>query len=128
MSDDDEENEKDLTKNIKELLASLTSREAKVLRERFGIDLKDDPDLKDVGNLYNITQERIREIEIKALAKLRDQRGQNTSSTTPKRCSFCESTLEQTDKYVDGKTGVFICRNCLDLCSEMLDEDDPDKS
>ena len=37
MSDDDDENEKDLAKNIKEVLASLTPREAKVLRERFGV-------------------------------------------------------------------------------------------
>ena len=128
MSDDDEENAKDLSKNMKELLASLTPREAKVLRERFGINLKDDQELENIGNQFDITQERIREIEKKALAKLRNQRGQKTSSTTPKRCSFCESTLEQTDKYVESKTGVFICRNCLDLCSKMLDEDDPDKS
>jgi len=58
MSDDDEENKRDLAENLKEVLASITPQEAKVLRERFGIDLKDDPDLKDVGNLYNITQER----------------------------------------------------------------------
>ena len=128
MSDDDEENEKDLAKNMKELLASLTPREAKVLRERFGINLKDNQELEDIGNQFDITQERIREIEIKTLAKLRNKRGQNKSSTTPKRCSFCESTLEQTDKYVESKTGVFICRNCLDICSKMLDEDDPDKS
>ena len=128
MSDDDDENEKDLAKNIKEVLASLTPREAKVLRERFGVELKDNPDLEEIGKQFDITRERIREIERKALAKLRNKRGQNKSSTTPKRCSFCESTLEQTDKYVESKTGVFICRNCLDLCSKMLDEDDPDKS
>ena len=128
MSDDDEENEKDLTKNIKELLASLTPREAKVLRERFGVELKDNAEFEDIGNQFDITRERIREIERKALAKLRNQHGQKISSTTPKRCSFCESTLEQSDKYVEGKSSVFICRNCLDLCSKILDEDDPDKS
>ena len=68
MSDDDEENEKDLAKNMKELLASLTPREAKVLRERFGINLKDNQELEDIGNQFDITQERIREIEIKAVS------------------------------------------------------------
>ena len=126
MSDD--ENEKDLAKNIKELLASLTPREATVLRERFGVEFKDDSDLKEIGNQFDITREKIRKVERKALAKLRHQRSQNSSPTTPKRCSFCEIPLKKTDKYVEGKTGVFICRECLKLCNKILDEDDPDKS
>ena len=126
MSDD--ENEKDLAKNIKELLASLTPREAKVLRERFGVDFKDDSDLKEIGNQFDITREEIRKVERKALTKLRHQRSQNSSATTPKRCSFCETPLKKTDKYIEGKTGVFICRECLKLCNKILDEDDPDKS
>ena len=126
MSDD--ENEKDLAKNIKELLASLTPREAKVLRERFGVDFKDDSDLKEIGNQFDITREKIWKVERKALTKLRHQRSQNSSPTTPKRCSFCEIPLKKTDKYVEGKTGVFICRECLKLCNKILDEDDPDKS
>ena len=128
MSDDDEENEKDLAKNMKELLASLTSREAKVLRERFGINLKDNQELEDIGNQFDISQEKIREVERKALTKLRHQRSQNSSATTPKRCSFCETPLKKTDKYIEGKTGVFICRECLKLCNKILDEDDSDKS
>ena len=126
MSDD--ENEKDLAKNIKELLASLTPREAKVLRERFGVDFKDDSDLKEIRNQFDITREKIRKVGRKALTKLRHQRSQNSSPTTPKRCSFCEIPLKKTDKYVEGKTGVFICRECLKLCNKILDEDDPDKS
>ena len=126
MSDD--ENEKDLAKNIKELLASLTPREAKVLRERFGVDFKDDSDLKEIGNQFDITREKIRKVERKALTKLRHQRSQNSSATTPKRCSFCETPLKKTDKYIEGKTGVFICRECLKLCNKILDEDDSDKS
>ena len=126
MSDD--ENEKDLAKNIKELLASLTPREAKVLRERFGVDFKDDSDLKEIRNQFDITREEIRKVERKALTKLRHQRSQNSSATTPKRCSFCETPLKKTDKYIEGKTGVFICRECLKLCNKILDEDDSDKS
>ena len=126
MSDD--ENEKDLAKNIKELLASLTPREAKVLRERFGVDFKDDSDLKEIRNQFDITREKIQKVERKALTKLRHQRSQNSSPTTPKRCSFCEIPLKKTDKYVEGKTGVFICRECLKLCNKILDEDDSDKS
>ena len=78
MSDDDEENEKDLAKNMKELLASLTPREAKVLRERFGINLKDNQELEDIGDQFDISQEKIREVERKALTKLRHQRSQNS--------------------------------------------------
>ena len=106
MSDD--ENEKDLAKNIKELLASLTPREAKVLRERFGVDFKDDSDLKEIGNQFDITREKIRKVERKALTKLRHQRSQNSSPTTPKRCSFCEIPLKKTDKYVEGLSLIHI--------------------
>lgn len=56
---------------IKEALDSLTIREAKVLRMRFGIELTTDHTLEEVGRQFDVTRERIRQIEAKALRKLR---------------------------------------------------------
>ncbi len=53
------------------ILASLTPREAKVLRMRFGIDMNTDHTLEEVGKQFDVTRERIRQIEAKALRKLR---------------------------------------------------------
>ncbi|MBB1077687.1 RNA polymerase sigma factor RpoD [Rhodoferax sp. 4810] len=53
------------------MLASLTTREAKVLRMRFGIDMTTDHTLEEVGKQFDVTRERIRQIEAKALRKLR---------------------------------------------------------
>ncbi|MCG7893233.1 MAG: RNA polymerase sigma factor RpoD [Candidatus Thiodiazotropha taylori] len=53
------------------MLAGLTSREAKVLRMRFGIDMNTDHTLEEVGKQFDVTRERIRQIEAKALRKLR---------------------------------------------------------
>src|ERR1043165_997380 len=54
-----------------QILASLTPREAKVLRMRFGIDMNTDHTLEEVGKQFDVTRERIRQIEAKALRKLR---------------------------------------------------------
>ena len=54
-----------------EILASLTVREAKVLRMRFGIGMNNDHTLEEVGKQFDVTRERIRQIEAKALRKLR---------------------------------------------------------
>jgi RNA polymerase primary sigma factor len=53
------------------MLGGLTSREAKVLRMRFGIDMNTDHTLEEVGKQFDVTRERIRQIEAKALRKLR---------------------------------------------------------
>ena len=55
----------------KDVLESLTPREAKVLRMRFGIDMNTDHTLEEVGKQFDVTRERIRQIEAKALRKLR---------------------------------------------------------
>jgi RNA polymerase primary sigma factor len=55
----------------KEILDSLTTREAKVLRMRFGIEMNTDHTLEEVGKQFDVTRERIRQIEAKALRKLR---------------------------------------------------------
>jgi RNA polymerase primary sigma factor len=55
----------------KHVLDSLTPREAKVLRMRFGIEMNTDHTLEEVGKQFDVTRERIRQIEAKALRKLR---------------------------------------------------------
>jgi RNA polymerase primary sigma factor len=56
---------------VKDLLDSLTPREAKVLRMRFGIEISTDHTLEEVGKQFDVTRERIRQIEAKALRKLK---------------------------------------------------------
>ena len=60
-----------LREATREVLATLTPREAKVLRMRFGIDMSTDHTLEEVGKQFDVTRERIRQIEAKALRKLR---------------------------------------------------------
>ncbi|MAT50084.1 MAG: RNA polymerase sigma factor RpoD [Porticoccaceae bacterium] len=60
-----------LTEATREVLNGLTAREAKVLRMRFGIDMNTDHTLEEVGKQFDVTRERIRQIEAKALRKLR---------------------------------------------------------
>ncbi|MGC8854059.1 MAG: RNA polymerase sigma factor RpoD [Halothiobacillaceae bacterium] len=60
-----------LAEAVREVMASLTPREAKVLRMRFGIDMNTDHTLEEVGKQFDVTRERIRQIEAKALRKLR---------------------------------------------------------
>lgn len=62
------ENLKEATRDV---LSGLTEREAKVLRMRFGIDMNTDHTLEEVGKQFDVTRERIRQIEAKALRKLR---------------------------------------------------------
>jgi RNA polymerase primary sigma factor len=68
-----------------EILASLTPREAKVLRMRFGIDMNTDHTLEEVGKQFDVTRERIRQIEAKALRKLRH----------PSRANYLRSFLDE---------------------------------
>jgi RNA polymerase primary sigma factor len=61
----------DLTEQTRKILPTLTSREETILKMRFGIDEKSDYTLEEVGKVFNVTRERIRQIEAKALRKLR---------------------------------------------------------
>jgi RNA polymerase primary sigma factor len=67
----DSATEEGLRETTHAVLAGLTPREAKVLRMRFGIDMNTDHTLEEVGKQFDVTRERIRQIEAKALRKLR---------------------------------------------------------
>ena len=75
----------DLTGHMNEVLATLSPREEKVLRMRFGIGEIKDHTLEEVGAFFNVTRERIRQIEAKALRKLRH----------PKRCRKLKTFSEK---------------------------------
>src|SRR5512147_270973 len=85
MSPVDSATTEGLKEATREVLASLTPREAKVLRMRFGIDMNTDHTLEEVGQDFEVTRERIRQIEAKALRKLRHP------SRSKKLRSFVES-------------------------------------
>ena len=67
----DQATSESLRNATKDVLSGLTAREAKVLRMRFGIDMNTDHTLEEVGKQFDVTRERIRQIEAKALRKLR---------------------------------------------------------
>ncbi len=70
-SPSDSANVSALREATRDILEGLTAREAKVLRMRFGIDMNTDHTLEEVGKQFDVTRERIRQIEAKALRKLR---------------------------------------------------------
>ena len=74
-----------LSESTDDVLGSLTAREAKVLRMRFGIGMNTDHTLEEVGQQFSVTRERIRQIEAKALRKLKH----------PSRSRKIRSFLEQ---------------------------------
>jgi len=71
MSPIDSTTKASLKESMKDILETLTPREAKVLRMRFGINMNTDHTLEEVGKQFDVTRERIRQIEAKALRKLR---------------------------------------------------------
>lgn len=77
--------QKGLQEAMSHMLSTLTGREAKVLRMRFGIEMNTDHTLEEVGKQFDVTRERIRQIEAKALRKLRH----------PSRAELLRSFLEE---------------------------------
>ena len=69
------------------MLDGLSPREAKVLRMRFGIDMSSDHTLEEVGRQFDVTRERIRQIEAKAMRKLKHPSLSGKLRATPRRCS-----------------------------------------
>ena len=85
MSPNDAAMNFNLTDQTKQVLETLTPREEKVLKMRFGIDVASEHTLEEVGKDFGVTRERIRQIEVKALKKLRH----------PTRRTVLQSFLEQ---------------------------------
>jgi RNA polymerase primary sigma factor len=83
----------DLKERVREVLKTLTPREEKVLKMRFGIDVASEHTLEEVGKDFSVTRERIRQIEVKALRKLRHP------SRSKKLLAFFEKDLK--DKEPD---------------------------
>lgn len=90
---------------MKEVLDSIDPREAEILRMRFGIGMDDDHTLEEVGQQYNVTRERIRQIEAKALRKLRHP-----------------SRLEKLESFISEKPREAIRLKKLDVQSAENDE------
>jgi len=80
----------DLKEKVREVLKSLTPREEKVLKMRFGIDVASEHTLEEVGKDFSVTRERIRQIEVKALKKLKHP------SRSKKLQSFFEKDFNHT--------------------------------
>ncbi len=93
---------------MRDVLAGLTPREAKVLRMRFGIDMNTDHTLEEVGKQFDVTRERIRQIEAKALRKLRHPTPLGTPAQLPRhRLSLAPAVrLEQAPR----RCGAFRLR------------------
>lgn len=87
----------DLKEKVREVLKSLTPREEKVLKMRFGIDVASEHTLEEVGKDFSVTRERIRQIEVKALRKLRHP------SRSKKLVNFFEKGVEAPTR---GGTGL----------------------
>lgn len=85
----------DLKERVREVLKTLTPREEKVLKMRFGIDVASEHTLEEVGKDFSVTRERIRQIEVKALRKLRHP------SRSKKLLSFFDKELEDQDSAPD---------------------------
>lgn len=71
LSPSDSADQEGMSETVREMLSTLTPREAKVLRMRFGLGMNTDHTLEEVGKQFDVTRERIRQIEAKALRKLR---------------------------------------------------------
>ena len=80
----DKINEDDIARVIAETLGSLSSREERVIRMRFGIGTMDEHTLEEIGKRFNVTRERIRQIEDKALKRLK----------SPEKLKELEAALE----------------------------------
>ena len=118
MSDEEDEKGINLSEESRAILSKLTAREAKILRERFGISLDSDLTLEEIGKQFDVTRERIRKIEEKALKKLRQEK----SDEQPK-CSFCGKRKDEVERLIASNiSSAYICGDCIKMSLELLDE------
>ena len=102
---------KETTTNV---LTALTDREAKVLRMRFGIDMNTDHTLEEVGRQFSVTRERIRQIEAKALRKLRHP------ARSAQLRSFIDATGDCLTPLEGGSIILIVGRSLLAKCCYTL--------
>jgi RNA polymerase primary sigma factor len=113
----------DIKKQVRKMLDScLTQREKKVLKMRYGIDVSSDHTLEDVGKDFGVTRERIRQIEVKALKKLKMYARMNNFDTMLASVGFEFALLNDKDEKNNDK----INNKLLDDDLVDLDEDDKD--
>ncbi|MCX5922407.1 MAG: RNA polymerase sigma factor RpoD [Candidatus Dependentiae bacterium] len=101
----------DLKERVREVLKTLTPREEKVLKMRFGIDVASEHTLEEVGKDFSVTRERIRQIEVKALRKLRHP------SRSKKLLTFFEKELAEimTNEDIQDDGDIDIKDNDMDM-------------
>lgn len=107
----------DLKERVREVLKTLTPREEKVLKMRFGIDVASEHTLEEVGKDFSVTRERIRQIEVKALRKLRHP------SRSKKLLTFFEKELNEV--LQDGD--IPLDDQDVDLKDTDFDDEDDDE-
>jgi RNA polymerase primary sigma factor len=92
----------DLKERVREELKRLTPREEKVLKMRFGIDVASEHTLEEVGKDFSVTRERIRQIEVKALRKLRHPSRCKTLRAFLQKMILDGGSVEEDDELFDG--------------------------
>lgn len=107
---------------VKKILNGLTDREKKALRDRFGIDLSKPHTMKELGEQFQVTRRRIREIERKALRKLSPD-GKYLEPKGPE-CSFCGRAENETKGMAKHESGFNICKECIELSLEIINSED----
>jgi len=111
----------DIKKQVRKMLDScLTQREKKVLKMRYGIDVSSDHTLEDVGKDFGVTRERIRQIEVKALKKLKMYARMNNFDTMLASVGFEFALVNDKDEKNNDK----IKSKLLDDVSLDIDDDD----
>jgi DNA-binding CsgD family transcriptional regulator len=97
---------------IKEVLDSLTPREAKVLRMRYGVEMSNDHTLEEVGKQFDVTRERIRQIEAKAMSKLRQPSRSDKLKTFlhDTKSSSCPALPDPTPRARKGRGVFYLAR------------------
>jgi RNA polymerase primary sigma factor len=107
----------DLKDRVREVLKTLTPREEKVLKMRFGIDVASEHTLEEVGKDFSVTRERIRQIEVKALRKLRHP------SRSKRLLAFFEKELDDKEDFNENSSDDADDDDVLVEDSEDIEEE-----